>query len=168
MESTALKTSVNFSCYRNVKSHMFLSLKVASNLFILRLIKTHTWKKFQLTPDPILYSHFLSSLVPKNCPALQPNSVWYSIVKCHPSKYTINATVDKTNLSLLLVMSRLPWQSCVCLQKAKSRSDINWEFEVWVKVGLSMWRLRLGWMKMMIHRYVHRLWTSLYLFVNCR
>ena len=104
MESTALKTSVNFACYRNVKFHLFLSLKVASNLLILRLIKTQTWKKFQLTPDPVLYSYFLLSLVPKNCPALQPNSVWYSIVKCHPSKYTINATVDKTNLSLLLIV----------------------------------------------------------------
>lgn len=124
MESTALKTSVNFACYRNVKSHMFLSLKVASNLFILRLIKTHTWKKFQLTPDPILYSHFLSSLVPQNCPALQPNSVWYSIVKCHPSKYTINATVDKTNLSLLLIMSRLPWQSSVYVSKRQSQGPI--------------------------------------------
>ena len=121
---TALKPSVNFACYRNVKYHPFLRLKVGSNLLILRLIKTQTWKKFQLNTWPCHIPNFLSSLVPKNCPALQPNSVWYSTVKCHPSKYTINATVDKTNLNLLLIMSRLPWQSSVYVSKRQSQGPI--------------------------------------------
>ena len=34
MESTALKTSVNFACYRNVKSHMFLKEGNSDGIFL--------------------------------------------------------------------------------------------------------------------------------------
>lgn len=137
-----MKISVNFVSYTNVKSHLFLRLGIAPNLLTLRFIKTQDLE--EVSVEHLTQSYILASFhcwYPKATQLPNPTVSGTQLSNAIPPHIPLIQLVNKAKLSLLLLWLTTLTELCLCLQKAKSRSDINWEVEAWFKVGLPMCRL---------------------------